>query len=498
MAIIAVSLSQSVVTTNHDMQVAEGTDTFSEIVDLFFAAAYNFSTAHTYYSSASEAGTTLRINFPDGAYTNYYGVVLANPNASSGRATATGVDATWPSYYRLTYSGNLNYEYQDTSFHSTTDTISAAAIQTLLPSYSSSYDSRTGNAIISLQGSITSYEDGRFSGVVTTITGKAERFLDSITIGGSFKISGNGQSIGMNLATTSVSGTLSSYEERYRDGSYISATATTVPTTSNTVLDERIFADASSFPGNDSFSISLPGTMYQSWLISSGAGNDSITLQGGGGTLSANAGSGNDTIILKGASHAVDGGTGVDTVVLSRGKSNYSVTATGSGYTVTDKAGSDGTATLTNVERIQFADAKIALDMAGDPLASTLLTGSANAGQVYRLYQAAFDRQPDKTGLASWIGGADNGMPLVTIAQGFVTSWEFGLKYGNPSNHEYVDLLYQHVLHRPGEAGGLAYWYDQIDRNLQTRAQILVGFSDSTENQAAVIGAIQGGIDFTT
>ena len=69
--------------------------------------------------------------------------------------------------------------------------------------------------------------------------------------------------------------------------------------------------------------------------------------------------------------------------------------------------------------------------------------------------------------------------------------------YGNLSNHQFIDQIYQNVLHRAGDAAGVAYWYLQIDSNLQTRAQILTGFSESTENQAAVIGSIQHGINYT-
>lgn len=73
----------------------------------------------------------------------------------------------------------------------------------------------------------------------------------------------------------------------------------------------------------------------------------------------------------------------------------------------------------------------------------------------------------------------------------------FASKYGNLSNHQFVDQLFQNVLHRPGDAAGATYWYLQVDNSLQTRAQLLTGFSESVENQAAVIGVIQNGISYT-
>lgn len=134
----------------------------------------------------------------------------------------------------------------------------------------------------------------------------------------------------------------------------------------------------------------------------------------------------------------------------------------GSTYTVRDSA--NLTDTFLSTERLQFADAKIALDISGNPYAGFDLQGLANSGQVYRLYQAAFDRQPDKPGLVNWITQADASMPLVTITDHFINSWEFGVKYGNPTDHEFVALLYHHVLHRAGEPGGLACWNNLVSR----------------------------------
>ncbi|MDO9602297.1 MAG: DUF4214 domain-containing protein, partial [Rhodocyclaceae bacterium] len=221
----------------------------------------------------------------------------------------------------------------------------------------------------------------------------------------------------------------------------------------------------------------------------SGGSNDDIAL-GGQGNDTLQGGAGNDTL---------DGGTGTDTAVFSGNLSAYTITKVGAGYTVTDSVGGrDGTDTLTNIERLQFSGAKIALDIVGNPNACFDLAGLANAGQVYRLYQAAFNRAPDKVGLNYWIGQGDTSVPLTTIAAGFTGSVEFRNTYGSLTNHQFVDQLYQNVLHRAGESGGLAYWYGQIDNGSMTREQALVGFSESTENQAAVIGTIQNGIDYTT
>jgi Ca2+-binding RTX toxin-like protein len=213
------------------------------------------------------------------------------------------------------------------------------------------------------------------------------------------------------------------------------------------------------------------------------------TLTGNTGNNILTGGAGNDTL---------NGGTGTDTAAFSSSKSSYTITHTGSTYTVRANSGTDGTDTLTNVERLQFSDTKIALDITGNNNACYDTSGLANAGQVYRLYQAAFNRTPDAAGLAYWIATADASAPLTAIATTFALGAEFANRYGSLTDHQFIDQLYQNVLHRPGEAAGAAYWYGKLDAHVMSREQLLVGFSESTENQAAVIGVIQNGIDYTT
>ncbi len=182
---------------------------------------------------------------------------------------------------------------------------------------------------------------------------------------------------------------------------------------------------------------------------------------------------GNDTLDLSGRH--------TDSVIL-RGSSVIS--RTGATLQATDARGSSGTDTQVNIERLQFADINLAFDITG------------NAGQVYRLYQAAFDRTPDVPGLSDWLRGMDAGLALQKVATGFIGSAEFQGLYGaNPTNAQFINLLYANVLNRTPDQGGYDYWSDQMDLGL-TRELVLIGFSESAENQAAVLPAIQGGISY--
>ena len=82
------------------------------------------------------------------------------------------------------------------------------------------------------------------------------------------------------------------------------------------------------------------------------------------------------------------------------------------------------------------------------------------------------------------------------VATGFIGSAEFQGLYGaSPTNAQFIELLYTNVLNRVPDPAGYDYWSDKMDNGL-TRELVLIGFSESQENQDAVLPAIQGGISY--
>ncbi len=119
--------------------------------------------------------------------------------------------------------------------------------------------------------------------------------------------------------------------------------------------------------------------------------------------------------------------------------------------------------------------------------ARAFANASSQAGwgdDVYRVYQATLDRAPDITGFSNWSGQLAEGRALDTVINGFVNSAEFQATYGALDDEGFVELLYQNVLGRAADAGGLDNWTGQLAEGT-SRAEVVRGFSQSAEFVAA-------------
>ena len=209
-----------------------------------------------------------------------------------------------------------------------------------------------------------------------------------------------------------------------------------------------------------------------------GSGSDVI----GGNSL-------NNSITGNGGNDAIDGDFGIDIAVYTGTAASHTIARGAATTVVTDKtANRDGTDTLTNIERLKFSDTNIALDISKDQ----------TAGSDYMLYKAAFNRTPDVVGLGFWMSKMDSGMSYDTVAQNFVNSAEFKTAYGgsNPSVNTLVTKLYNNVLTRTPDAGGLAFWQDKMTNGGWTTADVLGYFATSPENVTNVTPLIANGIAY--
>jgi hypothetical protein len=197
-----------------------------------------------------------------------------------------------------------------------------------------------------------------------------------------------------------------------------------------------------------------------------------------------------DTNANSAAAH-LDGGLGRDTAVYSGAHSQYQVSGLASAAFEIQLAAANTVLskvddTLTNIERLSFTDGTLALDIAP----------GQNAGEVYRLYQAAFARTPDMPGVKYHLNDMEaNGLPLWQIASNFLASPEFATQYGqNPTDTQYINALYHNVLNRTPGQSEVDWYQNQFNTKAMDHQAALIGFSESPENVALVGSAIVNGI----
>ncbi len=160
---------------------------------------------------------------------------------------------------------------------------------------------------------------------------------------------------------------------------------------------------------------------------------------------------------------------------------DYSIKKSDSGYDIFNNNKIVGS--VDGSSKISFDDYSVSFDSEGV------------SGQAYRLYKAAFDREPDKAGLGFWIDGLNGGASMDAVANGFISSNEFKGLYGeNATNEVFLTALYNNVLDRSPDGSGFEWWLDALNSGNSMKSDVLIGFSESAENQANTIDLIANGV----
>jgi len=249
----------------------------------------------------------------------------------------------------------------------------------------------------------------------------------------------------------------------------------------------------SGFQGNDSFS----------FVVSDGRGGTSVYnvaltvaevagLREGSDsadTLAAQASgdayfgfAGNDRITGGGGNDLIDGGPGLDTAVYLGSRTTYTVAKTDYGWTVAALSGAEGTDRLTAVERLQFTQTALALDLDG------------NAGSAAQIVRAVlgpqFLRRPDVMGHA--VQFIDRGMPygeLVALALQVL---------GPRSDGDFVDSVVRNVVGVPPDPALRAALVGVLASGSFTQAAlaVLAAQLDINTASAELVGLATSGLEF--
>lgn len=166
------------------------------------------------------------------------------------------------------------------------------------------------------------------------------------------------------------------------------------------------------------------------------------------------------------------GGDGADTAVYSGPQGRYTLQIERDGVTLIDRSGADGTDALSGIEFLSFGDAT------DFNLANQVGIASLSAEEIetfVELYIAYFNRAPDAEGLNFWGSAFANGFSLEEIATLFLGQPETAATYPDTlTTLEFVTQVYNNVLGRTPDQGGLEFWAGGLDNGLVTRDQFIL------------------------
>jgi len=196
-------------------------------------------------------------------------------------------------------------------------------------------------------------------------------------------------------------------------------------------------------------------------VIVTAAGND--TIYGGAGNNVILSGAGNDEIFLAGTADVVDAGDGYDIVHLQGSRSGYEIT--------------DGNNFNVNLTGTQVASISNAEFLSFDNNESVVLVDTEVEASALRLFQGVLGRDADVSGAQAWAGQAEQGVSITDIAQQFLDSGE----YKATSNEDFVNSLYENLLSRTtADEDGVQNWLNVLSAG-GSRLDVISGIATSQE-----------------
>ena len=187
------------------------------------------------------------------------------------------------------------------------------------------------------------------------------------------------------------------------------------------------------------------------------------------------------------ATTQIDGGLGIDTVQYSSRVASYQLAKTGTTWHIISNSATPLNDTLTQVERLQFADAKLALDLDG------------NAGVVAKTLGAVFG----KTAIANkeYVGIGLHCVDDLHYNYGDLMQLAISTRLGpNATNVQVVDLLYTNVVGQAPDAATRKSFVDLLDNHTYTVASLGVLAADTDLNKANInlVGLAQTGLEYVS
>lgn len=185
---------------------------------------------------------------------------------------------------------------------------------------------------------------------------------------------------------------------------------------------------------------------------------------------------GNDRLEGRGGSDWLFGGSGLDVAVFDGQRARYSVRSNGSGWVVSDTVGLNGDDKLDGIERLQFDDQWVALDLAGQ------------AGIVAKTIGAVLGKAKlsDKAIVGLGLKLLDQGVSYADLVAMAVASPQFAALAGSHSNVDFVRAVFANVVGSAPSAAEQAYYVGLLDRGEFTQASLALMACETSFNLAQV------------
>jgi hypothetical protein len=230
-------------------------------------------------------------------------------------------------------------------------------------------------------------------------------------------------------------------------------------------------------------------------LIPGTEGNDTLTGTDGDDTLSGAGG--NDLITGGLGNDQIDGGTGFDTASYLYPRENYTIARSASGSATVSYSGpliaiyppppTEGTDSLSGVERLRFADRSVAIDFDGQAGTAAKVLGA--------VFGPAALANPTLTGI---------GIHLVdSLGYGLAQLMELAIAAAlgpSPSHGQLVDLFYRNLVGQAPDAATRAALVGLLDQGAfptATAFGVAVAELDLNKANVGLIGQTSAGLEYT-
>ncbi len=187
-------------------------------------------------------------------------------------------------------------------------------------------------------------------------------------------------------------------------------------------------------------------------------------------------GGGDDRLTGGGGSDLLVGGDGTDTVVYAGPRAQFHILLTRGGELAIADLANGDIDVIRQVEKAQFGDVQVDIGFTQ--------AAPAHLQQVGLLYQTVLGRSADLGGIDYW---ASRPADAVELASRFIDSAEFRSRAGMLDDAAFVRLMQENALHHAPDAASRDAWTGYLSTH--SRAEFVVALVGSAEVVAAQFGA---------